>query len=408
VEAVLLRKGFSTDRQIDRFKQVLHSSRSSTSLWQSPFASSNAYFVRLPFSRHKKAQSKYNCQTSTSLQAIRQNTSGAQEHVGSSNQLPVIDESKYILAKLARKSRTWKRLRHFLDLVHHIPQSQSHQCEQQGLCGVDIGCDHGLLSFGLAASGRFSSVAGVDVSQNALDSALDNLQQLTKHTRSDTDVVLETPAPARRSETKLLNGCGVFFKVGDGLADLDAESVDVACLAGMGVNTIMDILFVQPPQELSTSNNADMFSASSTTELQRVGCQHVLVQPTNSRPRNLIRLYDALQDAGFELVEERIELLSSRWYITALFTKLKSPAILSVKVNNDSNNSEKDATFSLPGDKLRHLSSDAAHTMHDTFSSYVEHHLNWLQKDIATKGFEALSEEDKRWLALYDASSPPS
>ena len=47
------------------------------------------------------------------------------------------------IQKLAQKSQTWQRLGHFVELSHTLEASSV----------VGIGCDHGLLSFGLAASG---------------------------------------------------------------------------------------------------------------------------------------------------------------------------------------------------------------------------------------------------------------
>jgi 2-polyprenyl-3-methyl-5-hydroxy-6-metoxy-1,4-benzoquinol methylase len=62
----------------------------------------------------------------------------------------------------------------FHPMTHHLRHHHHHH----GKATVaDIGCDHGLLTYGLAASSWFQKVIGVDVSQPALQMGGWNLIQ---------------------------------------------------------------------------------------------------------------------------------------------------------------------------------------------------------------------------------------
>jgi len=76
---------------------------------------------------------------------------------------------------------------------------------------VDIGCDHGHLSFGLAASGIYSRVLGMDVSMHALKNALDNQHYIYTHSSSShKNFTLE-------------------FQLGNGLETVKDSTLDVVC-----------------------------------------------------------------------------------------------------------------------------------------------------------------------------------
>jgi tRNA A22 N-methylase len=236
---------------------------------------------------------------------------------------------------LARSNKSWKRLGHLVELGCSIPTPVSSI--------ADIGCDHGLLTVGLAVSGTFERVVGVDVSPLALKNALSLQRELDA--RPGLDLNIE-------------------FRLGDGIAALGNSEIDVICLAGMGGTTMKSILTPE--------------------ELDRVGCQHILIQPTNSRPRNLCKLYDYLQDMGWDLCEERIEYLSSRWYISTRFSRNE---IITQK-SSDCNTSN-----ALPGSCLELLSK--CDLMSHTYNGYVEHHISWLKRDLQVT---QICEEEKRWL----------
>jgi tRNA A22 N-methylase len=76
---------------------------------------------------------------------------------------------------------------------------------------VDIGCDHGLLSIGLAASRIYSRVLGIDVSMQALKNALDNEHCIYKHSSSSH------------------KNCTLEFQLGNGLETVKDSTLDVVC-----------------------------------------------------------------------------------------------------------------------------------------------------------------------------------
>lgn len=204
---------------------------------------------------------------------------------------------------------------------------------------ADVGCDHGLLAWGLSMSGRFDSVIGVDQSEQALQQgALALLEQ-------------EQPPP-----TKL------EFILGNGLEPLEAP-VDTICVAGVGVHTMM--------QEILTCS-----------ELDRIGCQQVVVQPTNSRPRHLMMLYEHLAlSCGFQVDREHIEFLSKRWYLSTSFQR--------------QNNTSSSIEPQLSGLTLEcHKDPEQRRIYQD----YVEHHVRWLEGDEQQQKGTLQEPNDRLWL----------
>jgi len=241
--------------------------------------------------------------------------------------------SEAVIQKLAQKSRTWQRLRHFVELSHTLEATSV----------ADIGCDHGLLSFGLAASGIYSRVLGIDVSMQALENALDNQHRVYKH-----------------SSSSHMN-CTLEFQLGNGLETVKDSTLDVVCVAGMGVHTMTDIL--------------------SKPALDRVNCNHVMVQPTNSRPLHMVTLYDSLNASGFGLMDERIVYLASRWYITSLFEKCRNSDI---------------HLRDFPGDKLNLMKPQSE--MGYAYKLYVQHHINWINQIEKSSEGIIINEQVKRWM----------
>lgn len=235
-------------------------------------------------------------------------------------------------------------------------------CDEDKVRSIaDVGCDHGLLSLGLAVSGRFDLVVGIDVSEKALtDGGIALFDQMMIDMNKDdrwkdiSSYVLKKAFP-------------VEFRVGDGLVVLESGQADAICIAGMGVDSLMRIL--------------------TPTEIERVGCKHLILQPTNTRPRNLIRLYDFLADTGWTVEAERIEYISSRWYISSLLSKEAS----NVSTTYD------DKEPRLPGQLL--CVSDESSTR-AVYSDYVQHHQRWIEQDsMRTNAAGGLMDEnDRRWL----------
>lgn len=245
------------------------------------------------------------------------------------------------------------------------------ECEADNRTGrsraiADIGCDHGILAFALAFSGKFSSVIGVDASDLALkNGALHNMKKIGS----------------------LNNGSSVAidFRHRNGLTALMDKEVNSICLAGMGVDTMMEVLF-------SPS------SYSAVSELDRIGCQCINVQPSNPRPRHLVKLYDALQMAGYDMFKERIEEFISKkshdhqWHITTAFVK---------RQQDNTNNCVHHEELRLPGEYLVTMENTTHKDMYNAYVNYLNHHRRWIFADAFQERSSAsilLSNEDMRWL----------
>ena len=75
-----------------------------------------------------------------------------------------------------------------------------------------------------------------------------------------------------------------------------------------------------------------------------------------------------------------LKYISRRWYFSISFER-------DVGANRKS---------ALPGDKLGREDDDL---MHREFMRYVDHHRQWLERDLRAKG--GLSEEESRWFDVY-------
>jgi len=201
---------------------------------------------------------------------------------------------------LARRGKSWKRLKSLVDLAvvaTQIVDSESSASLRDGeqiirRGGIaDIGTDHGLLAVGLAMTGRFKKVVGVDVSENALRDGAFKLHQ-------EISTYLEQRQGQEVASTEELNRLQqnaplpIEFRCGDGLKPLQvSDEINALCIAGMGTNTMMDVLSV------STDDTED---SQQVLLVDKLDCQHIVAQPTSSRPRLLMHLYDGLSNRGWE------------------------------------------------------------------------------------------------------------
>lgn len=192
-------------------------------------------------------------------------------------------------------NRTWERFKPLIQLILHSCKSN------KGIKSIaDVGCDHGMLTMSLACIAwvnqfgvndkenqqhlgsdefLFSNVFGTDVSSQALknggiaslkrvNEALSKIESLNNNSSIDLPI---------------------NFRIGDGLDALRVDEADAVVIAGMGVHTMIDIMYGK--------------AETSTTILppiDRVQTNYLFLQPTNSRPEHLIILYDCLQKKGFE------------------------------------------------------------------------------------------------------------
>ena len=257
--------------------------------------------------------------------------------------------AKDCMKLLSRKGKTWERLG---DIVQ-LSISSSNGSETKSSI-ADIGTDHGLLAIALAATGRYEKVIGADVSEQALENGALSFYRKVQEALA-------------RDEDSEINDLPVEFRFGNGLSVLDGGEVSEVAIAGMGVNTMIHIL--------------------TEDHLSRVGATRLLLQPTNSKPANMITLHDFLQKSGFKPQQELLRYISRRWYFTFLFER-----------DADTNPIQSSESFDyLPGDKLRMIDNDDP--MHREFMRYVDHHRQWLDRDLSAKG--TLSEEEFRWFNVY-------
>jgi tRNA A22 N-methylase len=244
---------------------------------------------------------------------------------------------------LARNGRSWQRLKDVVDLAL--------SSDTQIKSVADVGTDHGLVAAALSLSGRFDFVLGVDASERALqDGALTLKEEILEY----------------RREKQIQLPLSLEFRYGDGLTVVQPGQGDVVCMAGMGGHKMLEIVSAtEPGKDLSL--------------LDSIGCKKLVLQPTNCRPRNLIMLYDNLRDLGWQVEDERIEYLSSRWYFSTSF------------VRSDHHSSAHANVELLPGMKLAQSDS--------VFQAYVEHHCAWLRKDEEAS---PLRGREDVWLEAFD------
>jgi len=262
-----------------------------------------------------------------------------------------------VSAYLFRQGKTWKRLSHLLEMAAEDEVTSNRSI-------ADVGTDHGLLAMGLTLTGNYTKVIGVDVSDQALTyGAISLLERIKNQSATvDGEGLME------------YSNFPIEFRLGDGLEALEFGEADTICIAGMGVNTMLQIL------EQRSSKN------SRGTNLEKIGSKRLVLQATNSRPRNLVLLYDRLQDMGWELKNEQIEKLSSRWYITSRFDASKDSGQHNL-VNPE-----------LPGSRLTSLDKNCS--MRRSFDEYCLHHKRWIQQDAKASG-QQIDSRDLRWLKFF-------
>jgi len=279
------------------------------------------------------------------------------QHPSSPSPSHGLDLAEQAFNVLANRKKTWQRLRHLVFLAQDL---QTMTPTWRSI--VDVGTDHGILPLALAATGQFETVWGVDASEQALENGAKTLHaeaqsQLNKTAESSDGAPLFS---------------SVEFLLGNGLTALpdDTINVDIVCIAGMGRESMIQIL--KPAQ------------------LDRLACRALLLQPTNSKPKHLMELYDTLYIMGWKLQDERIEYQSGRWYLSVAFVRSLERSTSPDNMNETP----------LPGSILhsrRLLSLEDTTTTY--FPDYVQHHVRWLQNDLKKRG--TLNENESRWLQMF-------
>jgi len=286
------------------------------------------------------------------------------------------DFYKSVSSFLFGQGKTWKRLSHLLNMATNEDNVERNQISSAGRMKsvADIGTDHGLLAMGLALTGNYDTVIGVDISDQALTyGAFALLGKIQNQTMSINDNYFRN-----RKDFP------IEFRLGNGLKTLENGEADVICIAGMGVNTMLKIL----DEEQNSATDSEC------TDLERIGCKRLVLQATNSRPRNLILLYNRLQKMGWKVRDERIEKLSSRWYMTTSF-EFTNDCTISIQRDDTPGGS---LDLELPGSKL--ISLNQSCSMRKIFDEYCRHHRQWIKQD-AKKSSKNIDPRDLRWLEYF-------
>jgi tRNA A22 N-methylase len=198
---------------------------------------------------------------------------------------------------------------------------------------TDIGTDHGLLAFHVAKRRPQAKVIGIDASTAALEQGAYSLAQLPN----------------------------LEFRLGNGLEGLQPQDhPDTVCIAGIGTNTMTNILC--------------------PNKLLALDCQNIVLQPTRSRPRLLVQLYNHLSLAQWSLEAESILYISRRWYLTSRWNRTANDG--AIRVGNQ--------TSTLPG-RLLHTPDD------DIAQRWKLHHCKWILSDWKVGGSPP-SESEQQWM----------
>ncbi len=273
---------------------------------------------------------------------------------------------------LAQRTKTWKRLAPIVELATSSPALSTSFADKRP-CIADIGCDHGLLSIALAASGNFEMVIGADVSENALNNGAREF-----HRKAAEEL------EAKESDIHL----PVEFRVGNGLESLEPGKAQAICLAGMGVNTMLSILDAKREEsfpESAIAGQRDMML------LDYVQCKCLFLQAPTSHPRQLMKLYKNIQERdGWVLSDERIMKLKKKWYITMSFDRLSD-----INADGGENASHSNQqNYLLPG---HFLARSPVKEQRIQYDAYIEHHLRWLNNDLKQNG-NLCDDEMKTWM----------
>ena len=316
---------------------------------------------------------------------------------------------------LAQRNKTWKRLAPIVELAttsspsssasSSSSSSSSSRNNNDRRCIADIGCDHGLLSIALAASGKFDLVIGADVSESALENgALEFHKKVME--------VLQEKSNEQDTNCGVAPALPVEFRLGNGLEPLNPGEATAVCLAGMGVSTMLSILNgkrkavpVLLGADLAPEEESATDAKQETRLLDYLQCRSLYLQAPTSRPRKLMELYETIQgmnEHGWVLSDERIMKLKKRWYITIAFVRHADDD------DDDDDDvgatsSSKERNYLLPG---HFLSQSQDEEQRREYSAYVQHHLSWLNKDLERNG--NLCDHDMIWREANMPNADPT
>ena len=360
-------------------------------------------------------------------------------------------------------NRTWKRLGPLLKLIVASTStttttlSLSSSNENRKLYSIaDVGCDHGILSMSLACMAHVSSsqqqrpqeqqlphnndsiidgtvndnsnnnnndnfffnrVYGIDLSSKALDDgALQTLKKIINAITWSSSSIAEYYYINSKSNNNENNNNSnntellpIEFRISNGLEALHIGEADAIVLAGMGVETMMEILFLDNDKRRRSGKDTVI-----TPPVDRVRTNRIYLQPANSRPQHMMKLYDRIQQTGeWILGNESIAYSSGRWYINSFFERRRRRRRRrqqlqqqSQQSNNDDGDDDDndddnddvggDSRFRFPGHFL--VQQVTMNDNENVYESYMKHHLQWLNDDYERTPKYVIGDEDRRWI----------
>lgn len=134
---------------------------------------------------------------------------------------------------------------------------------------VDVGCDHGLLSIYLIENDLAKKVIASDINQNALNSAIRNIQK------------------------RKLN---IETVLSDGVKSINLKGINTLVISGMGTSTILHIL-------------------EDDKKIKNI--KKLIIQSNNDH--DLLR--KSLNEKGYYLEDESYVFDKGKWYVTCKFIK---------------------------------------------------------------------------------------
>ena len=138
---------------------------------------------------------------------------------------------------LGLPTKAWSLRFHVLaDMVAADPTEDASTSSSSSPVVADLGCGHGMLALGLAASGRVTKVIAVDVSPDEVEVANAKAAQAN-------ETIVQASASDDGKRPPCVSPLPIDVRLGDGAEALVAEDgVDVVCVAGVGGRTMVKML----------------------------------------------------------------------------------------------------------------------------------------------------------------------
>ena len=138
---------------------------------------------------------------------------------------------------LGLPTKAWSLRFHVLaDMVAADPTEDASASSSSSPVVADLGCGHGMLALGLAASGRVTKAIAVDVSPDEVEVANAKAAQAN-------EAIDQASASGDGIELPCVSPLPIDVRLGDGAEALVAgDGVDVVCVAGVGGRTMVKML----------------------------------------------------------------------------------------------------------------------------------------------------------------------